>query len=231
LEQFGPETNLTEIRDRMVGIVLGVAVSAVIQGGLWPEAEGESLRQKVARLLKDISTRIRPGVSAGPAPISSWSELGDCEAMSARVALEPGWQVGEGQQERFYVRVQTVLAQTRELLFAMDALEAERLSIKISGPAAEHVEEIQDSLGTSLHQYADALTKQSSAIAAPSTTRATALADGLASSMQPPLSDISRHTYAEFFARIKNLIDQVSSLPAWDTSSINDIAHPRTLRA
>ncbi|MGL4214453.1 MAG: FUSC family protein [Morganella morganii] len=38
-DQFGPTTSLTEIRDRMVGILLGVVVSVFIYSYLWPEDE------------------------------------------------------------------------------------------------------------------------------------------------------------------------------------------------
>lgn len=41
-DQFGPTTSLTEIRDRMAGIALGVAVSVFIYSYLWPEGETRS---------------------------------------------------------------------------------------------------------------------------------------------------------------------------------------------
>ncbi len=39
LADFAPMTNLSEIRDRLVGILLGVIVTVLIHVGLWPESE------------------------------------------------------------------------------------------------------------------------------------------------------------------------------------------------
>ncbi|NWB95537.1 FUSC family protein [Pseudomonas gingeri] len=40
LADFAPMTELSEIRDRLVGILLGVSVTALIHVGLWPEPAG-----------------------------------------------------------------------------------------------------------------------------------------------------------------------------------------------
>jgi len=134
LDRFGPTTDLTEIRDRAIGILLGVAVSTVIHGALWPEGEGEALRQRLARLLRRVAEQLRSSLAAAissgqiapnatrRSDMALWTELGDCEAMAARVALEPGWQWGEGQHELFHLHMQTVLAQLREVLSATDAV-------------------------------------------------------------------------------------------------------------
>ena len=59
LEQFGPTTNLTEIRDRMVGILLGVGVATFVQMSFWREGEGDVLRQKLATMLRAIAAQLR----------------------------------------------------------------------------------------------------------------------------------------------------------------------------
>ncbi|MGU7772928.1 FUSC family protein [Burkholderia sp. MR1-5-21] len=149
LEQFGPTTNLTEIRDRMVGILLGVAVSAVVHAFLWPEAEGEALRQRAAALVRRVGAHLRSGAT-GPVPIPLWGELGDSEAMSARVALEPGWQMAEGQPEGLTLRMQTLLAQIREVLLAIDAYGAERRSLSLPMPTETAATAFQADLAASL---------------------------------------------------------------------------------
>lgn len=231
LEQFAPSTNLTEIRDRMVGIFLGVVLSTWIQGGLWPESEGEFLRQKLARLLQHVIRQIRPNALVGPTPVASWVELDDCVSMSARIALEPEWNVGEGQQEQFNLRVQTVLAQVREIFFAFDAFDAERNSIAMSIQARDHVDAIRHALGTSLDTYASGLTVRSYAIPTPSTARASALADALSSYLQQSASEQSVAAYQRFVSRTQDLIAQVSSLPAWEAHSITDLSNFQTLHA
>jgi uncharacterized membrane protein YccC len=42
LQDFGPDTDLNSIRDRLVGIVLGIIVTAVVYRYIWPEAEQQA---------------------------------------------------------------------------------------------------------------------------------------------------------------------------------------------
>ena len=52
---YAPEVNLTTIRDRLAGILLGTIVSAVIFRYVWPEHAGDHLRVTLARVLRMIS--------------------------------------------------------------------------------------------------------------------------------------------------------------------------------
>ncbi|MFI4941171.1 MAG: FUSC family protein, partial [Burkholderiales bacterium] len=52
LSGFGPTIDLTRIRDRLIGILIGVAVSVFISSTIWPEREGSTLRTMLARLLR-----------------------------------------------------------------------------------------------------------------------------------------------------------------------------------
>lgn len=127
LEQFEPSTNLTEIRDRLIGVLLGVGISVVIHACLWPEAEGEALRRQLARLVNLLADSLRNGRSADEAShdLRVWGELADCEAMLARVALEPGWEVAESHQEELVFRLQEMLVRIRSIAMASDVLQLE----------------------------------------------------------------------------------------------------------
>lgn len=118
LEQFGPTTDLSEIRDRLVGILLGVVVSTLVHGLLWPEREGEGLLRRLAEILHGVADLLRqpPGIDAArlhALSLRNWSRLSDCEAMFARVALEPGWQQSE--HEELTLLCQTLLSRAREI--------------------------------------------------------------------------------------------------------------------
>ncbi|WP_248743516.1 MULTISPECIES: FUSC family protein [unclassified Pseudomonas] len=127
LEQFEPSTNLTEIRDRIIGVLLGVGISLLIHAFLWPEAEGETLRQRLATLVGRLADSLKTRRTADDAPrdLRVWSELADCQAMVARVALEPGWQVAESHQEVLVLRMQELLVRLRTIAMAIDALQVE----------------------------------------------------------------------------------------------------------
>jgi multidrug resistance protein MdtO len=129
LEDFGPVYDLTLVRDRLIGIVLGVAVSTVVQLYLWPEAEGKSLRQKMADLLHSIAQLLRsnppPKPKASTAPLStlsSWNQLANCEAMLTRVQLEPAAKRDE--QTRLVASSRKLLIECKALLLAANALES-----------------------------------------------------------------------------------------------------------
>jgi multidrug resistance protein MdtO len=52
---FEPEVNLTTIRDRLAGILLGTFVSAMMFRYVWPEHAADQLRVTLARVLRTIS--------------------------------------------------------------------------------------------------------------------------------------------------------------------------------
>ncbi|REG52137.1 multidrug resistance protein MdtO [Paraburkholderia sp. BL6669N2] len=219
LEQFGPTSNLTEIRDRMIGIVLGVAISAVVHATLWPEAEGEALRQRIARLLRRLAAQLRQqGDKAAPAAL--WAELGDCEAMAARVALEPGWQLSEGQQEEFQIHVQTMLAQTREILLAAHAFDAERRAQPVKAPGADRAAAIfGERAGASLECYALDLTERPEAVRAPTPVPPDSPATSWRVDQAASRTETAQVAYERLIVRAKHLIEQVSTLPGWSVAS------------
>ncbi|MGF6959720.1 FUSC family protein [Paraburkholderia youngii] len=135
LGRFGPTTDLTEIRDRMIGILIGVGVSIAISTALWPEREGDALKRLLARLLRSVAELARAGHDAPGTPDASelrtrrdaidnarlrgWSLLAQNREMQARVALEPGWQYAH---DTVTLEITTALAQTQEILFAVNWL-------------------------------------------------------------------------------------------------------------
>jgi multidrug resistance protein MdtO len=52
---FQPEVNLTTIRDRVVGILLGTFVSAIMFRCIWPEHAADQLRTTLTRVLRTLS--------------------------------------------------------------------------------------------------------------------------------------------------------------------------------
>ncbi|WP_322067302.1 FUSC family protein [Burkholderia ubonensis] len=230
LEQFGPTTDLTEIRDRMVGILLGVAVSAVVHAFLWPEAEGEALRQRAAGLLRRIGEHLRPDAT-GPVPAGLWSELADCEAMAARVALEPGWQMAEGQHEGLTMRMQTLLAHVREILLATDAYGAERRSLRLPAQTEAAALAFQRALAASLDSYAHGLAEHPLTVDAPPRTALTALSACCATDLSTQPADALRAAYERLLARAGNLANQISILPVWAGDSVSPVLSSRASQA
>jgi multidrug resistance protein MdtO len=166
LGEFGPSSNLTEIRDRMVGIVLGIGVATFVQMSFWREGEGDVLRQKLATMLRAIAAQLGPP-PAGAVPrdelpyaqrqLQAWAALADCEATLSRVALEPDWQ--EVEQAQLTLRAQTVLAQGREVMLAGDALRSRLTALagSSSPQAVDAALATQEQACAELKRYADEL--------------------------------------------------------------------------
>ena len=128
LGQFAPSVNLPEIRDRLLGIALGVAVSLSIYTLLWPESEQKRLQQMLARLLQSIASMARIGIDGGDAGLRelesarlhSYTLLAQNRDLQARVALEAGWQLAHGSPD-----LQTWLAQAQETLVAVNDIQTQ----------------------------------------------------------------------------------------------------------
>jgi multidrug resistance protein MdtO len=210
LEQFGPSTNLTEIRDRMVGILLGVGVATFVQMSFWREGEGDVLRQRLAAMLRAIATQLRAPQS-GPdhrdeltyaqRQLQVWAMLADCEATLSHVALEPDWQ--EADQAQLTLRAQTVLAQGREIMLAGDALrDALAAQTGASSPLTlDAVRVAQEQACADLNRYADELAATSPNAHAP---RRIKIAAKAVESADGPL-----------IAATDELSRQVAGLPDW----------------
>lgn len=169
LEQFEPSTNLTAIRDRLIGIVLGVLISIVIHAVLWPEAEGDTLRRKIAQLLTRVSQEMRakrPSINASH-KLGVWNELAGSEAVLARVALEPGWQAGETHQEMLIYHFQSMISNARYIIMAVDALQVEASHERLGASDEQLLADIVDKAAGVLDGYIleferfEALTDQS----------------------------------------------------------------------
>ncbi|QTT90417.1 FUSC family protein [Pseudomonas chlororaphis] len=161
LEQFTPNTDLTDIRDRLIGVLLGVGISLVIHRYLWPEAEGQSLLNRLARLISSVSGSLQINRSANKnsLDLNIWSELRDCEAMLARVALEPGWQAGESKQEVLIFHLQEILERIRSIVMASDALQVELAHARQPDQFASVLPEVLESAKGYLEKYAESLRK------------------------------------------------------------------------
>ena len=95
LEQFSPVTELTEIRDRLVGVVLGVTVTLLIQRWIWPESAERSLRHGISQLLQQLSGMIVARNSPGSYQLSdaaapTWERLQELQDLSTSIRFEPG---------------------------------------------------------------------------------------------------------------------------------------------
>lgn len=88
LSWFGPLTNLTELRDRVLGILLGVLVSSIVHLYLWPDSEAPQLKSRLASLYRRLADCLAAPHDAVPlAPL--FVAFTDSEALLHRVRAEP----------------------------------------------------------------------------------------------------------------------------------------------
>jgi multidrug resistance protein MdtO len=63
---FAPKIEWDPIRDRLVGIVLGIFVSSVVFHYIWPERAGDQFRAGLARTLRDLARLLQVPSVGGP---------------------------------------------------------------------------------------------------------------------------------------------------------------------
>ncbi|WP_434583174.1 FUSC family protein [Klebsiella sp. R390] len=88
LSWFGPLTNLTELRDRVIGIVLGVLVSSIVHLYLWPDSEAPQLKSRLARLYRQMAEYLRARDDEVKL-VPLFDSLSAVETLTHRVATEP----------------------------------------------------------------------------------------------------------------------------------------------
>ena len=104
LDHFGPTTNLTEMRDRLVGVLLGVTVSAIVNVYLWPDSNHEPLVRQARQLMDAINDLARAPQVVLPADVLAaerlriWTLIAQCEQGLSERLMEPGQQIADRQQ-------------------------------------------------------------------------------------------------------------------------------------
>ena len=88
LSWFGPLTNLTELRDRVIGILLGVLVSSIVHLYLWPDSEAPQLKSRLADLYRRIADDLRASRDEVQL-VPLFHALNSAETLMHRVAAEP----------------------------------------------------------------------------------------------------------------------------------------------
>jgi multidrug resistance protein MdtO len=215
LESFSPPSDLTEIRDRIVGIILGVGVATFIQMSMWPERESDGLRTQLTSILRKIAALARieakaaltgPRATDSQAVVGTWAMVADCEMALARVALEPDWR--EGETTRITLLSQTVLAQSRALLIALEAFHHEAIINASAGAPMARAAKFQSDVADALERYASQLAAE------PPTATTPAPLDP--SELRTAPAAVAGRAGAETLERLALRIDAaLAGLPRW----------------
>lgn len=88
LSWFGPLSNLTELRDRVIGILLGVLISSIVHLYLWPDSEAPQLKARLAQLYRQLAQTLAARADEVQ-QVPLFAALTESETLINRVAAEP----------------------------------------------------------------------------------------------------------------------------------------------
>ena len=128
LQGYAPSTDVTEFRDRIVGIFFGVIVMVVVFSYLWPERAGTGMVRFLAEALRRMAQigigrgAVAPGARALRA--AAWHALDEASRMSDLYAFEPEALTASGAATG--ARARELIDLTRRTLLAHSALIEQR---------------------------------------------------------------------------------------------------------
>lgn len=122
LETFGPTFELVEIRDRIIGIVLGVLIATLVHAFLWPERENKLFWERTQQLLLALAERATVITQTPGSEIALRKALSGCQGIAARVAMEPSWTTDRSQSESDIFAAQNVLGHLSEIIYQLEHL-------------------------------------------------------------------------------------------------------------
>ena len=126
---FVPSTDVTEVRDRLIGIVFGVVVMALVFSYVWPERAGTGMVQSLAAALRRMGELAGAGDSGG-VRAAAWQSLAQADGSAELFAFESEALTSPGAEQGR--RVRRLIDLTRRVLLAQAALAQHR---KTGAPA------------------------------------------------------------------------------------------------
>ena len=71
LQDFGPATSATVVRDRLIGVFFGLIVFGIVEHLLWPVRAQDALRERLAEMLRLLAELTRTGTSSATPIVTS----------------------------------------------------------------------------------------------------------------------------------------------------------------
>ncbi|WP_445611554.1 FUSC family protein [Hafnia alvei] len=122
LNGFTPVNDLTEVRDRIVGVILGIIIAGLIQTLIKPERNGEVLQLKLAGLMDLMKTSLSMKNAAEDKRGALMVSFKGCKDLATEIALEPTWMKAEGSHDGTCQKLQEVMQQAKSMLINTDAV-------------------------------------------------------------------------------------------------------------
>jgi multidrug resistance protein MdtO len=109
---YVPTTDVTEMRDRFIGIVFGVIVMALVFSYVWPERAGTGMVRSLAAALRHMAAGQRA---------AAWQSLAEAEQLAELFAFEVEARTPAGAEQGR--RIGRLIELTRRVLLAQSALD------------------------------------------------------------------------------------------------------------
>ncbi|STQ73757.1 FUSC family protein [Hafnia alvei] len=122
LNGFTPVNDLTEVRDRIVGVILGIIIAGLIQTLIKPERNGEVLQLKLAGLMDLMKTSLSMKNATEDKRGALMVSFKGCKDLATEIALEPTWMKAEGSHDGTCQKLQEVMQQAKSMLINTDAV-------------------------------------------------------------------------------------------------------------
>jgi len=130
LQGYVASTDVTEVRDRLVGIVFGVVVMALVFSYVWPERAGTGMVQSLVAALRRMGELAIGTGDSGGVRAAAWQSLAEADSCAELFAFEPEALASPGAEQGH--RVRRLIDLTRRVLLVQAALAQHR---ETGGPA------------------------------------------------------------------------------------------------
>src|SRR4029450_6852749 len=153
LQGFGPSADVTEFRDRFVGIVLGVVVMTLVFAFVWPERAGKGARRSLAAALRRMADLAREAGDPRAQRAAAWQSLDEADRLRELSEFEPEALTAEGSERTR--RMHSLLDHARPVLLVQGVLAEHRRSARDPGTDAVASTAFGRAVATVLNAVAD----------------------------------------------------------------------------
>jgi multidrug resistance protein MdtO len=153
LQGFAPSADLTEFRDRFVGIVFGVVVMTLVFAFVWPERAGEGAGRSLAAALRRMAELARGLGDPRAQRAAAWRALDEADRLRELSEFEPEALNDPGDDRAR--QLHWLVDRTRPVLLAQGVLAEHRLSARDAGMDSRVTAAFDNAVATVLAGVAD----------------------------------------------------------------------------